>query len=211
MAVLLLPGLGGTATARFTGTIAFVANIDNKPDVYVIAPNGRRRRRLTHDTREESSPTWAPNGRSLAFVATRFGVGKSHQNAIATISAVTARGSKRRALFRATGIQLPFYDLGWSPDGRRIAFTWFRDERYQLWLVRVARRTIASVTTNAIQLSWAPDGRRMVYSTIRRGDRLRRLASLDPRSRYWGVNFVPSLCLISGEFELVLRYGSSGS
>jgi Tol biopolymer transport system component len=166
VAGLLLSGFGEGQSARYSGTIAFVARTDNVADLYLITPDGKRRRQLTHDTREEGTPTWAPNGKSIAFVSTRFGVGPSHQDSISTISAISTTGSRRRSLFHARFGQLALNDLAWSPDGRRIAFTWFRNDRYQLWLLRVARRSIAPVATDAQQATWAPESRRLAYARI---------------------------------------------
>jgi Tol biopolymer transport system component len=111
MAIFLVAGFGRSQTAQFSGTIAFVARIDNRADLYLIKPDGTGRRRLTHDAREEGSPTWAPDGKSLAFIATTFDVGPNHADSLSAISVISANGSKRHALLRARSGQLAFNDL----------------------------------------------------------------------------------------------------
>jgi Tol biopolymer transport system component len=112
LATLLLGGFGGSEATRFTGTIAFVARNGDTADLYVIGADGTRLRQLTHDVREEQSPTWAPDGKSIAFIATTFRLGgQAHGEAISAITVVAKNGSRRRVLFRTRAPQVVLYDL----------------------------------------------------------------------------------------------------
>ena len=66
---------------------------------------------LTHLQRGAMSPTWSPDGRWIAFVAT----GAEGRD----IFVMRADGS---GLGRLTGTPLPDFSPGWSPDGKHIVF-----------------------------------------------------------------------------------------
>lgn len=91
-------------------TIAFLRGVE--PDIYVIAPDGTRLRRLarTPSTNEER-PAWSPDGQQISFVAREgFDVG---------LYVMRANGSGRRRLTRGFHVNSPT----WSPDGRKLAFS----------------------------------------------------------------------------------------
>jgi Tol biopolymer transport system component len=111
LATLVLAGFGGSEARRFGGTIAFVARNGDTADLYVIGADGTWLRQLTHDAREELSPTWAPDGKSIAVIATTF---RLSGQAISAITVVARNGSRRRVLFRARSSHLTLYDLAWS-------------------------------------------------------------------------------------------------
>jgi Tol biopolymer transport system component len=158
-ATLVLAGFGGSQRAAYSGTIAFSARSD-QPDLFVIRPDGTRLRQLTRDAREEASPAWSPNGKSIAFIATTW----RRNRPTSAITVIAASGAKRRVLFRAQADQLPVYDLAWSPNGRRIAFSWFRYPNYQLWLLRLDGSADALTSSSGLSPSWAPDGKRLAYA-----------------------------------------------
>ena len=163
-ATLVVAGFGESQAKPFSGQIAFVASNGNVADIFVIHADGTRLRQLTRDAREEASPTWSPDGKSLAFIATTWQMTTDQSNAKSAITVMAANGSKRRVLFRAQAYQLPLYDLAWSPNGPRIAFVWYRDPAFELWVLRLDGSadpvTSASVGTS----SWAPDGQRLAYN-----------------------------------------------
>jgi Tol biopolymer transport system component len=100
-------------------------------DLYVIAPNGRGRRRLT--TGEALNPSWSPDGRSIVFDDGR------------RIRVIGRRGGAVR--FVATGT-----DPAWSPDGTTIAFVKNRN----IWLVDRNGRRPRLFARNATQPAWRP-------------------------------------------------------
>lgn len=167
-ATLVVPGFGGSQPKGLSGTIAFVARNGDVVDLFVIRPDGTRLRQVTRDDRVEQSPSWSPDGKSIAFIATTWRPGKYRTSQSIPTSAITvtpANGTRRRVLFRAKSRQLPLYDMAWSPNGRRIAFTWFRDPpgAYGLWLLRLDGSAEAFTSASVAEPSWAPDGKRLAY------------------------------------------------
>jgi TolB protein len=166
---LVVAAFGGSQARGVTGTIAFVAGGQDLVDLYVIRPDGTRLRQLTHDgaDRTEQSPSWSPDGKSIAFIATTWQP-KDHQYIPSSaITVIAANGSRRRTLFRTSkGSALALYDLAWSPNGQRIAFTWYRDPpgTYEVWLLRMDGSADAFTSpSRASSPNWAPDGQRLAY------------------------------------------------
>lgn len=64
----------------------------------------------------------------------------------------------------------------WSPDGKRIAFSWDRAGNHDIWTIAAAGGEPEHVTEDEatdLQPSWAHDGRRIVF--VSRRDGLRQL------------------------------------
>jgi Tol biopolymer transport system component len=162
IATLLLTGFGAGAAKRFSGKIAFTARNGNTSDLYVIGADGTRLRQLTHDAREEQSPSWSPDGKSIAFIATTF---RDSGQTDSAVTVVAADGSRRRVLLRTQSDQVDVRDLAWSPNGRRIAFTWLRNEKWELWLLRLDGSADPLTSGVVSHPTWAPDGKRLAYAS----------------------------------------------
>lgn len=76
---------------------------------HLVLPNGTR---FTY-----ALPDWSPDGRRLVVVRS------DTTTSLQTIVTVSADGSDRRVVVRATGPGCAFGDVVWSPSGRRIAYT----------------------------------------------------------------------------------------
>lgn len=162
-ATLVVTGFRESQAKPFSGRIAFVARSGETTDIFVIHADGTRMRQVTRDAGDEGSPTWSPDGKSLAFISTTWQLTTDQSNAKSAISVIAANGSRRRVLFRAQAYQLPLYDLAWSPKGPRIAFVWYRDPEFGLWLLRLDG-SADPVTSGLVgSSSWAPDGKRLAY------------------------------------------------
>ncbi len=82
-------------------------------DLYVVQVAGGSARQLTSDAAADTSPTFSPDGRWIAFVSKR---GTDEQNQIYVIA--VDGGEARRVTNVPTGASIP----RWFPDSKRIAF-----------------------------------------------------------------------------------------
>ena len=84
-------------------------------DIYVIDPDGKNRKKITHIAGNNSNPTWSPDSQRIAFVNSGWGRGWGSEiyvmdsNGENTTRLTDDDGSKRHP--------------AWSPDGQNIAFT----------------------------------------------------------------------------------------
>lgn len=82
-------------------------------DLWLFSTDGRSSRRLTSDKASDSSPTFSPDGRMIAFVSKRDDDEESQ------IYIIPVDGGEAQRLTNApTGANAP----KWFPDGRKIAF-----------------------------------------------------------------------------------------
>ena len=133
-------------------------------------------RPLTFSGRNDASPRWAPDGRSIAFLSDRDGPAQLYR--------LDLRGGEAE---RLTNRKDAIRAFRWSPDGRRIALLMpeakpdavrqrerdkddarveDRSERHaRVWLLDVATRALTQATTanwRIDQIEWTPDGAALI-------------------------------------------------
>jgi TolB protein len=124
--------------------------------------DGTGLKRLTNEWAIDSSPSWSPDSKQIAFVSSRWG--DPH------IFVMNADGSNvRRVTDRGTYNQTP----DWSPRGDLIAFT-ARDERnvFDIFTVNPNTKEIRRLTQdqgNNEEPSFSPDGNLVAFTSTREG------------------------------------------
>ncbi len=111
--------------------IAFSSDRSGQPMIYVMNVDGSNIRRLTFAGRYNSSPSWMPDSKTLAFA----GFDKDHFD-IFTINAEDGTGLKRLTEAKhINGRAADNRDPSVSPDGRHIAFISNRTGHTQIYII----------------------------------------------------------------------------
>jgi dipeptidyl aminopeptidase/acylaminoacyl peptidase len=177
-------------------------------DVWMVSWDGKRRVRLTSSPDDEENPRWSPDGRYLAFTASR------DEKEDAQVRLLDRAGGDSQKL---TDVKGDVSEYAWSPDGKRLVlavedpdpsevtdkkegtpatkppividrYHFKQDEdgylgaqRTHLYLFDVERRTVETLTAGTwdeTAPAWSPDGRWIAFLS-RRGPDADRSASKD--------------------------------
>jgi Tol biopolymer transport system component len=183
----LLVLVGAVAASTAGATPAFVSNglivfasdrAENYPYplVYTVAEKGSKHRRVSR-VAAWGPPSWAPNGRALAF---------------ASSDDVVIAGADGGSLQRLHVPRSPQTSatVAWSPDGRTIAIA---EEARPLYLKTLGGSLKRLTRGEGSGPAWSPSGRRIAY--VSAGDRLT-VVDADGRRRRslggWGISTRPS-------------------
>ena len=130
--------------------IAFTSDVTNEGELFVMRPDGTRRKRLTRNKEIEESVAWSPDGGKLAYLEE-------------ALYSINPDGSARRLLTNAADYLSSF---SWSPDGRRIAF----GTEYDIAVMSAKGFGERSLTKRGYNHdpSWSPDGRSVVCGYFER-------------------------------------------
>ncbi len=140
--------------------VAYQADLGRNLEIYVIATDGTRRRRLTTNAADDVHPDWSPSGDSIAFASDRDGAFR--------IWLMDADGGSPRAVTRGPGDVQP----AWSPDGRLLAFQTSRDGDVDIWVLNLrtgAERPVVTARGTDATPHFSRDGARIAFSSDRFG------------------------------------------
>ncbi len=155
--------------------IAFHSNRDD-PDrndddfifgIYVMNADGSGQTRLTDNSAIDGAPSWSPDGRRIAFHSDRDDPDRSDDYRIAGIYVMNADGSGQT---RLTDNSATDASPSWSPDGRRIAFTSYRDGNGEIYVMNAdgsGQTRLTHISATDAAPSWSPDGRRIAFHSNR--------------------------------------------
>ena len=127
-------------------------------DIYTVPAEHGSVRNLTNssDSRQES-PTWSPDGQSIAWFSDDSGEYR--------LTIADQFGKIKQQIQLA---ESGFYnELSWSPDNRRLIFS---DSRQQLWIANTENASTRIIDQNTLthpewsmMASWAPDSKWVAY------------------------------------------------
>jgi TolB protein len=134
-------------------------------DLFISKLDGSGRQNITNNPAIDTSPTWSPSGKQIAFVSSREGAGQ--------IFICDVDGANVRRIVKEGG---DADSPAWSPDGRWIAFHWKpkQTENYDIFLAEVSSGKIWQLTSNSgsnENPTWAPDGRHLAFQSTRNGSK----------------------------------------
>lgn len=107
------------------------------------------------------SPSWSPDGKSVAYVSFETGMAKVYIQEIAS-------GKREAVLSKETQISSP----SWSPDGKYLSLTLYQDGNAEIYILRLRDRALTRMTNQFsidTESSWSPKGNKILFTSGRSG------------------------------------------
>jgi len=161
-------GLSGVAKTKLT----FISDRDNErvvdtvetrtgKEVYVTDYDGANQMRVTANRRLNITPSWTPDGRSIAYASYAL----VHPQII--VSNVY-QGTRQTLTDDKTSAYMPVYSL----DGARIAFMSQRDGNSEIYVMNRDGSGVRRLTNNPaadVTPTWSPSGTQIAFTSDRSG------------------------------------------
>lgn len=152
--------------------IAFDSYRDGNHEIYVANTDGTGLTRLTNDPAYDSAPRWSPDGAKLVYFSGVEATGREakYPYGNSDVYVMHADGSNKVRLTTTEGDDTyPF----WSPDGRKIAFTSFRDGNAEIYVMNADGSHQVRLTNDPARddnARWSPDGKKIGFGSFRDGN-----------------------------------------
>jgi Tol biopolymer transport system component len=151
--------IGGPVWAPDDTRMAFVAERDNVPGIFLISPTGADLMKLV----DGAEPAWSPDGTQIAFIA-----GQVRTGAVAGARHLYVIDSDGQNLVDLTPVlQDLAYSPFWSLDRSRILFLVELDSSFELYSVKPDGSDLLKLTAdlNLCPPTLSPNGQRVAFCT----------------------------------------------
>ena len=152
---------GGIDLSPDGSEAAFSWNKSGSFEIFSAPLDGERIFQLTEANERSVSPRWSPDAKQLAFMRDRGGDERFD------IWLVDRDGEHERNLTNEPGVM--HRDIGWSPDGTKLAYTanaLGKDKGFAVHVIDVttgAKRVLTDGVRDDFQPRWSPDGTLLLF------------------------------------------------
>jgi TolB protein len=155
-------GVRGAFATR-VAYVSVLGHLPNKSFQLVVADaDGMNPRVVMQSNEPLMSPSWSPDGQSLAYV--------SFEGRLPTVYVQDLKSGERRRVSARAGVnQAP----AWSPDGKKLALTLStRDGNLDIYTLDLASQALTRITDDPgidTEPQWSNDGRSLYFTSDRAG------------------------------------------
>jgi TolB protein len=155
-------GVRGAFATR-VAYVSVLGHLPNKSFQLVVADaDGMNPRVVMQSNEPLMSPSWSPDGQSLAYV--------SFEGRLPTVYVQELKSGERRRVSARAGVnQAP----AWSPDGKKLALTLStRDGNLDIYTLDLASQALTRITDDPgidTEPQWSNDGRSLYFTSDRAG------------------------------------------
>ena len=142
--------------------IAYTQQVGGAPKVFITNESGLAAQRLTADDAMETSPSWSPDGRALAYYSQPITGGKTELR-------VVDIASRKVTVLATEELEMGPTPASWSADGSRLAFSVrFDRAKSHAWIVQRDGSGLRNLTAKFAPRGGAwpnlsPDGRKLLW------------------------------------------------
>jgi TolB protein len=175
-------GVRGAFATR-VAYVSVLGHLPNKSYQLVVADaDGMNPRVVMQSNEPLMSPSWSPDGQSLAYV--------SFEGRLPTVYVQELKtGERRRVSARAGVNQAP----AWSPDGKKLALTLStRDGNLDIYTLDLASQALTRITDDPgidTEPQWSNDGRSLYFTSDRAGGPQIYRVGIQPGDKPRGLTF----------------------